>query len=173
MFTQTESLRSRSRPARPITTACYTAAANGSSVFLLAEPMHGQLCRHWANGSAELPVTMQQWAAWMHAGVWSSAAAQLPLNLPCSHQEAEQKYESMGSTWRESYRYISELAAPSTTSCTIRTGKGAFLWTVQILKHDAMEMSHRGDVLNISFQIIKKKITIPVNVVTVRTNNST
>lgn len=136
--------------------------------------MHGRLCRHRANGSAELPVTMQQWAAWTHAGVWSSAAAQLLLNLLCSHQEAEQKYESMGSTWRESYGYVSELAAPSTASCTIRTGKRAFLKTVQILKHGAMEMSHRGHDEHFTshylFSLSAKKITTPVNVVTVRTN---
>lgn len=42
--------------------------------------MRWQLCRLWANGRAELPVTMQQRAAWMHAGVWSFAAAQLPLS---------------------------------------------------------------------------------------------
>lgn len=58
---------------------------------------------------------MQQRAAWMQVGVWSSAAAQLPVS---SHREAEQKYESMGSTWGESYGCSAEPAAPSTTSCT-------------------------------------------------------
>lgn len=91
--------------------------------------MRGQLCRLWANGRAELPVTMQQRAAWMHAGVWSSAAAQLPLSLPRSHQEAEQKYESMGSTWGESYGCSSEPAAPSTTSCTSSQVHSCKLWT--------------------------------------------
>lgn len=126
MFTQAESPRSASFWARPILTACRFAGANGNTVFCHAEPMAGWRCRLWATDRAGLPVTMQQQAARVHVGVWSYAAAQLPLSLPCSRLEAEQKYERMGSTWGESYGCGSEPAAPSATNCTKEKWPSAF-----------------------------------------------
>lgn len=93
----------------------------------------------------------------MHAGVWSSAAAQLPLSLPHSHREAERKYESMGSTWGR--KLWMQLGAGRTQhqhqrqrqqllQQVGRGATGAFLQTVHILTDNAR------DDLNISFDII-------------------
>lgn len=120
----------------------------------------------------------------MHAGVWSSAAAQLPLSLPRSHREAERKYESMGSTWgrklwmqlgagRAQHQHQHQQLQQHQQEGREETG--AFLQTVHILPDNAR------DDLNISFDIIYseselifhkyvERKTKHVIVVTVRTN---
>lgn len=64
------------------------AAANGSTVFLPAQPMRGWFCRLGANGVPGLPVTMQRW------GAWSFIATQLPLS--CQDAEENRAWEARG-----------------------------------------------------------------------------
>lgn len=83
--------------------------------------MGGELCGLRANGGARMLVTMQQQSS-PGCGVLLPRCCR-SAKLTATERQRKKKYESMGSTWWESYGCSSEPAAPNTNTAAPAGGK--------------------------------------------------